>query len=165
MYTDCVRIRLTKLIHQLFNVSVFVKGVDGVLEILIAFFLAFASPAQLDSVFLFFFHHELAEDPSDRLAHYVLMWIYNVPFNAKLFAIVYLILHGIVKLFLVANLFRERLWAFPVSLAILALFVLYQCVHLVQHFTLPFAAFTVLDILVICFIVAEYRTRRKMAQA
>jgi len=44
---------------------------------------------------------ELAEDPNDWLADHLLVWVFHLSTDSKVFAIAYLLVHGIIKLVIV----------------------------------------------------------------
>ncbi len=77
----------------------------------------------------------------------------------QLYAAIYLLIHGVIKLLIVWNLLRERLWAFPFSLITLALFVLLQTFHLFRKFSPWLLGLTILDVIVILLVSHEYRFR------
>jgi uncharacterized membrane protein len=79
--------------------------------------------------------------------------------NMQLYAAIYLLIHGVIKLLIVWNLLRERLWAFPFSLITLALFVLLQTFHLFRKFSPWLLGLTILDVIVILLVSHEYRFR------
>lgn len=75
---------------------------------------------------------ELAEDPHDLIANAVVHSLSHLSADTNLFAAAYLFGHGAVKVFFVAGLWREKLWAFPTALSIISAFVLYQLYRLSQ---------------------------------
>ena len=79
--------------------------------------------------------------------------------ETKHFASAYLIGHGILKVFLAASLLRERLWAFPLALSVLAIFVVYQLHRFGRTHSMILLALTVLDAVVMVLIWHEYRFR------
>ncbi|MHB8174923.1 MAG: DUF2127 domain-containing protein, partial [Nitrospirota bacterium] len=71
--------------------------------------------------------------------------------------------HGAVKLFLAAGLVRNKLWAYPASIAIFSGFALYQFYQLSLGYSLFLWIVTIVDILVVGLIVHEYRYVKKHA--
>ena len=68
--------------------------------------------------------HELSEDPNDFIARHLLGYTHGLTGSAVTFAAVYLLVHGIVKIVLVAALLRNQLWAYPWMIGFLLLFVI-----------------------------------------
>jgi uncharacterized membrane protein len=101
------------LLDQTFEVGIILKGLDGVLEVLGGLLLLVVSPATIDRVVTSLTQHELSEDPHDLLASHLLRTAHGLTGAAVLFAAVYLLAHGMVKVVLVAALLNNRLWAYP----------------------------------------------------
>jgi uncharacterized membrane protein len=72
------------------------------------------------------FHNRLVADPNDPLATYALHQLQEFDMTRHTFVGIYLMLHGLVKVGVVAGLYSERLWAFPIGLTALGLFIGYQ---------------------------------------
>jgi uncharacterized membrane protein len=87
-------------VHRLFAVSVLIKGVDGVLETIGGILLMFVGPKALNSLVIFLTAHELSEDPDDWFAASLRSAVHNLSSDTKLFVSVYLVAHGLVKVFL-----------------------------------------------------------------
>ena len=79
--------------------------------------------------------------------------------RSRHFASAYLIGHGVLKIFLAVTLLRERLWAFPTALSVLAIFVAYQLHRFVRTHSIVLLALTVVDLVVMVLIWREYRSR------
>jgi len=77
-----------------------------------------------------------------------------------LFAAAYLIVHGLIKLFLVASLLLGRLWAYPLSLWFLAAFIVYQCYRYLHTHSISLVLLTVFDLAVVFLIWREYHSRQ-----
>lgn len=148
--------RQSKAFHRLYDLSMFIKGFDGVLECIGGLLLFFISHARLDALATFLTQHELSQDSDDQIANAVLLYIRDLPNGAKVFGALYLLAHGVLKVFLAYNLLRERYWVFPIALAILGVFVGYQSYRLLIHFSYGIALFTSFDLVVIWFVWNEY---------
>src|SRR5713226_3983654 len=102
-------------VHRLFAASVLIKGVDGLLETIGGILFMFVSPKALNSLVISLTAHELSEDPDDWFATTLRHVVHNLSSETTLFVSVYLVAHGLIKLFLVAGLLREKLWAYPAA--------------------------------------------------
>lgn len=100
--------------------------------------------------------HELSEDPRDFVASHLLAWAQTISPSATGYYAIYLSLHGVVKLALVAALFKRWLWAYPASLVVFAGFVAYQVDQFSFHHSWGLVALTVLDVVVMWLIWQEY---------
>lgn len=136
------------------------KGVDGLLEIIGGFTLLFIAPAQLHPIARFLTQRELAEDPHDLVANYLVRSLQHLSSGTKQFAALYLLWHGVVKLGLVAALLWRRRWAYPVAIAAFLLFLVYQ-LYRYSHTRAPeLIALSALDVAVIVLTWLEYRRLR-----
>ena len=143
--------------HRFFQLAMVLKGVDGVLEILGAALLLAFGPAGVSGVARFLTQHELAEDPGDAFAGLLVRHTQDIGVATVHFAAAYLLFHGIVKIWLVSSLIRERRWVFPVALAFMGLFVVYQLVRLHSHPSGGLVFLTVLDVVIMVLVWFEYR--------
>jgi uncharacterized membrane protein len=102
---------------------------------------------------------ELAEDPRDPVAtflrHSALQW----GSGTQHFAAAYLILHGAIKILLVAALLRRKMWSYPVSIWVLAAFIVYQVYRYTLTHSIWLVLLTALDVTVVILIWHEYRWR------
>jgi uncharacterized membrane protein len=152
-------------LHRLFQVAVVLKGIDGILESIGGALLLLVSPATLHRLVIVLTQHELAEEPDDWLVAALRHAADGFSVETKHFASAYLIGHGVLKVFLAASLLRERLWAFPVALAVLAVFVVYQSLRFSRTHSLLLLTLTVVDIVVMALIWREYRVRAEIERS
>jgi uncharacterized membrane protein len=151
-------------LHRLFQAAVVVKGIDGVLEFIGGLLLLFVNETALHRLVIALTQHELAEEPDDRLVIALRHLAEGFSVETRHFASAYLIGHGILKVFLAASLLRERLWAFPLALSVLAIFVAYQLHRFGRTHSTALLALTVLDMVVMVLIWREYRSRREIVR-
>ena len=144
-------------LHRLFDVGLYIKGFDGLLELLGGVLFWVIPPQAIGSAARLLTAHELSEDPSDYIAtalrHATNVWLAH-PGH---FASVYLISHGVVKLFLVINVLREKRWAFVPAVVFLTAFVGYQLYRYTHSHALALLVFSAADIAIIGLIWREYR--------
>jgi uncharacterized membrane protein len=74
-----------------------------------------------------------------------------------IFIAVYLLSRGLVKVLLIVGMLKNQLWAYPASLTVLAIFVLYQMYQICTTHSLAIVALTVFDLIVMWFIREEYK--------
>jgi uncharacterized membrane protein len=152
--------RKEKMVHVLFNLGMVGKGVDGVLEIVGGVLLFLVSPSQIYSIVRMLAQHELSEDPHDLLAGYLIQAAHHLSVNTQIFAAVYLVWHGIVKVGLVIALLQKRLWAYPAAIVAFVLFLVYQ-VYRYTHTHSPWLlVLSVIDLFVIVVTWLEYKRLR-----
>src|SRR5207244_4670086 len=149
-----------KIEHAFFLLSVWSKGVAGLLETIGGLLLLFIPHTGLNALVVFLTAPELAEDPTDRIATLLQRMVQELGTDTRLFASGYLIVHGIIKVFLVAGLLGRRLCSSPVSLWFLAVFIAYQAYRFFFTHSLWMIALTIVDLIVALFIWREYPARK-----
>jgi uncharacterized membrane protein len=147
-------------LDRTFEISIILKGLDGVLELIGGFLLLVVSPAAINRVVVAITQHERSEDPHDVIATHLVDASQRLTGSAVMFAAIYLLAHGIVKVVLVAALLRDKLWAYPWLIAVLVGFAVYQLYRIVLHPTVGLIALTVFDLFVAWLTWREYRKRR-----
>ena len=148
--------RKSQITHILFDLSVIGKGIDGVLEIVGGVLLFFISPDRIHSVIKVLTQHELSEDPKDLIATYLLNSTLNLASGTMIFAAVYLLWHGMVKVGLVAALLFKRRWAYPAAIVAFSLFIVYQLYRYIHTRSPELLALSILDVFVITLTWMEY---------
>ena len=143
--------------HRLFTLSLWVKGIDGVLEIGGGVIFLLLSNATLNRLVIALTQHELVEDPQDVIAHALRQATAQLSTNTRLFGSIYLIAHGLAKVLLVAGLLRGNRRAYPVTIGFLGLFIAYQVYRLSYQFSPWLALLTLFDTLIVFLIWREYR--------
>jgi uncharacterized membrane protein len=136
-----------KRIHQIFVVSVSLKGLHALIEIAaglaLYLFSADAIARWLDEI-----------DRKDWIAR-------HFPASEQHFYAFYLLSHGLVKAVVVVGLLREKLWAYPASIAVFGAFIAYQLYRYSYTHDFGLILLTVFDLFVIALAWHEYRLLRK----
>lgn len=150
-----------KQLHELFELSILLKGILALTETVAGVLLFFVSTASIASLVTFFSQYELGEDPNDPIVHFFIHLANSISIGGKSFAALYLLSHGIVKLILVVALFQKKLWAYPAGLVVLALFIVYQIYQFGLSHSMWYVVLTVFDLVVIALIWNEWRFIRR----
>jgi uncharacterized membrane protein len=154
-----IQTKSAKGMHRLFELAILIKGIDGALETLGGLLILFVPLHSLDTWVRWLVAHELIES-RDWLAEAARHLLDSLSLDSKKFASVYLVGHGLVKIFLVYALWREKLWAFPVALWFITLFAAYQCYRFTHTHSMALLIFALLDVCVGWFIWREYLARK-----
>lgn len=144
-------------IRRTFRLLLWFKAVFAALEILGGAAVALVTRNTLLGLATWVTRKEFAEDPHDLVATVLLHSVERLSISAKVFAGVYLLAHGVLKLWLVIGLLRERLWIYPVSMAVFALFIVYQLYRFGITQSVWMLALSALDLLVIWLTWREFR--------
>lgn len=150
-------------IHRLFRISILLKGAHALLELVTGTLLLIVSPAfvLLQPLVTLLTEEELTEDPDDIVANFLLESAHHLSLNSELFAALYLLSHGIVKIILVSALLKNKLRAYPWSIAVLGIFILYQLYRFTHTHSPWLIALSIFDVFVVYLIWREYRIVRK----
>jgi uncharacterized membrane protein len=148
-------------VHQIFEIGVLLKGAHALIECIGGLVLAFVSTSAITNLVNALTQEELIEDPDDFVATHLLSLAQNLTVSTQRFYAFYLLSHGVIKLLLVAGLLRNKLWAYPVSLVVLGLFIIYQIYRFSYTHGVGLIVLTVFDVIVMGLIWHEYRLVRR----
>jgi len=140
-----------------FDIGIFFKGLDGVLEIVGGLLLFVVSPETITGIVTILTQHELSVDPHDIVATQLVRLAHDLSTSTQVFAAVYLLSHGVIKVVLVASLFRQQLWAYPAAIVVFVLFIAYQLYRYALAPSTTMIVLSVLDVIVIVLTWLEYR--------
>ena len=144
-------------LDRLFEIGIILKGLDGILETIGGLLLLTVTPATINRLASWLTQHELSKDPHDFIASRLLGYAHALTGSAVTFAAVYLLLHGITKIVLVAALLRNQIWAYPWIIAFLLIFIGYQLYRIVLSPTYGMIALTIFDAFIVWLTWREWR--------
>lgn len=149
-----------RLLDRTFYVGLILKGLNGVLELVGGALLLFTEPSKITAFVSALTQHELSEDPQDFIARSLVKLSQQLDVSATLFAAIYLLIHGLVKVVLVWAVLRNRLWAYPWLIGFLIAFILYQVYELIIGFSWGLLALSVFDVFIVLLTWREYQLHR-----
>jgi uncharacterized membrane protein len=147
-------------ISRAFRAGLYLKAAHSVLELVGGIALYLVSSEAILRLAYALTHNELLKDPNDVVATILLKTAQSLSIGQKSAAAIYLLSHGIVKLFLVVMVLRGRPWAYPAFMLALALLIAYQSYQLTLGFSPWLAALTLFDIVILWMTWHEYRFHR-----
>lgn len=159
------RIFEEKNLHLIFEVTLILKGIFALLEILGGILAYFITQEFLLRLVVVITQEELTEDPRDFVARYLIRSAQDFSISSQHFTSLYLLSHGIIKTFLIVGLLRERFWYYPLATIVFVLFILYQVFRFSVTHSLWLLVITLLDIIVIGLTWHEYRYLRRHRSA
>jgi uncharacterized membrane protein len=148
-------------IRLAFRVSLFIKGVFALFEIAGGVLVYLINQKFLVSVITAITQDELVEDPNDFVANHLLHLAQQFSISTQYFTAFYLLSHGVIKLFLIAGLLRERLWYYPLAMIVFAFFIMYQLYRFSFTHSVWLLVITILDMVVIWLTWREYKYLRR----
>lgn len=145
------------VVHISFELGLIIKGIDGLLEIFGGFLLLYLNPNRMGRLVTLLTQHELSEDPKDLVANALIRFSHSFSISTQAFGVFYLISHGVIKSVLILLLWRKKLWAYPLTIASLVLFIAYQIYRYSVHASMLLLLLTVFDIVMIILTFIEYK--------
>lgn len=146
-----------KKIHLVFDVTLWLKGAFAFSEILAGLAAYFVPQEFLIDLVYWVTTDEFGETKHDLVSNLLLQGVEHLSVGAKTFAAIYLLAHGVVKLWLIIGLLRQKLWYYPVSLIVFALFIVYQLYRYSYTQSIWLLFITAVDVVVIVLTWHEYR--------
>lgn len=146
-----------KKLHLTFEISIILKGFHALLEIVGGSLFLITSQKALLSLVTYFTYEEVLEDPNDIFTLFVIKTTNNLSISGLHFISLYLISHGIIKLFVVIVLFKKKIWAYPMSIVVFSTFILYQLYRYTYTHSPWLLLFSIFDVLVILLTIHEYK--------
>jgi uncharacterized membrane protein len=141
-----------KQIHQLFVISVTLKGFHALIEIVGGAALALFST---DTIVRWLYSK--SDQSSDLLARFARTFT-GAEHHFYAF---YLVSHGVLNLAIVAALLSRKLWAYPATFAVLIAFVAYQLYRYTYTHDIGLIAITLIDLIVLALACNEYRLMKR----
>ena len=119
----------------------------------------FVRPSALNRIALLFLQHDLPFDRHDFVTIHLFRATQHLA-SARHFTSVYLIVHGLIKAFLVTALWFDALWAYPTTMIVFGLFSVYQLYRFTHTHSLALIVITFFDLLIIFLTWREYRDQK-----
>jgi len=152
--------RAEKRFLLVYRLGLALKAVDGAFE-LVAGLALWLLPDVIAGWLAPLTHGEPGSAAGHPLDALVVYWAgradHELLAGSHVFAIVFLLLHGVVKLGLVYCLLRGFRWAYPWALAVLGAFVVFQLVVIVRTPTVGMVLLMVLDLVIVWLVWREWR--------
>ncbi|HUY67950.1 MAG TPA: DUF2127 domain-containing protein [Alphaproteobacteria bacterium] len=145
----------------LFRVSVLLKGLDAVLEIIGSTLLWIFGPDSIVNTVAFLAQDELREDPHDPISNFAVKAATHLSVGTEHFVAFYLLCDGLIKTLLVAALLRHRLWAYPVAMIVFVLFIAYQIYRFTFTHGMGLLVLSGFDVFLIGLIWLEYKALKR----
>jgi uncharacterized membrane protein len=149
--------RREQRLHYFFEITLLLKAIFAVAEIVAAVGVYVVPLDTIADLVGAVTQTELARHPHDIVAAHLADWAQNLSVGTKHFVAFYLLSHGVVKLWVIIGLMRERLWYYPVALVLFTLFIVYQLHRYMLTHSVSLLLLTAVDLVVIALTWHEYR--------
>ena len=143
-----------RVVHEVFLVSVIIKGLISVAEVLAGLFVLIIPPQSLIAGTLLILNYL----PNAYLQSKLMTEVSHFTSGTAMFVALYLLSRGLIKVGLVWGLLTGKLIAYPLSLFVLACLVAYQTYQiLTPPLSLIILGVTIFDLFVMYFVYREWQ--------
>ncbi len=154
---------IEKEISIIYKIGLILKGLVSLLELFGGIIILSVSKTYIIVSVLNIFQNELSDDPNDFLANFIVNSAATFSVSSQLFIGLYLLIHGAVKVFIIINILRKKIWAYPVAIVLFSFFILYQAYRLYfTHLSLKLGLIGIgFDTVVLILVIIDYVAQRK----
>ncbi len=151
------RRKSVKVEHYAFRVSIILKGIESLLELISGALLLFVNASAIQNFIYNLFAKELVEDPHSFIATTVVHWASQFSSGVEWFLALYFLSHGIIKSGLLVGLWYEKIKLYPIAIGIFVLFIVYQIYKYIISPSGWLIYLTVLDLIFIWLAILEWK--------
>jgi uncharacterized membrane protein len=148
------------ILHQTFELGISLKGVGALFEIAGGVLLWIVKPSQMNDIVRWLGENVLADAPHHPFTTHVLNASQRFADHGTTFASYYLLAHGAVKLALVICLLWNKIWAYPLTIAVFGAFMVYQVNRFTHTHAWALIWLTVFDAVIVYLTWQEYQEQR-----
>ena len=146
------------LLHESFRVGISLKGVGGLFEVFGGMVLWLVKPQEMNEIVRRICEALLVDAPHSKIVLHVLNASQKIADSGSTtFAAMYLLSHGVVKTLLVIALWRDKLWAYPLTMVVFSAFMGYQLHRFMRTHSWALIWLTIFDAVIIYLTWKEYQ--------
>jgi uncharacterized membrane protein len=143
-------------IHRLFTITVTLKGLHALLELVTGAVLLVLDPAVISNFIFALARREWTYDSRDLLANFLVRAGLRMLNGGQHFVGIYLLVVGLINLGLVIGLLAGAFWSYPAALGALALLMAYQLFRYTHTHAVALIVLTFFDVIVWWLVWHEY---------
>lgn len=153
-------LKLRNIVDSVFNAGILIKAVFGLFEILGGIFIALSGHLLVNNFIIDLAEQEIVEDPHDLIANFLINTVHGIYYDAHFFSVLYLVVHGVINIFLVASLLRNKIKFYPLVMIGFSAFIVYQIYKYLHTFSFVLLFLTLFDIFIVLIIYLEYNRKK-----
>ena len=150
---------ISRASHRLYLFSLWLKAFDAAIEALCGIAIFFVTIEQVHTFIHWILHLRIFADPGDRKTVFVQHLLTGLPLDSREFLGIYLVLHGGLKIAIVAGLLSRKLLAYPFGLLGLGAFVIYEVTEYFTHHHTSILIMAFFDVFIMIMVAREWRER------
>jgi uncharacterized membrane protein len=157
-----MKISRRSLLHVTFEFGITMKCIDGVVQLVAGALLWILAPEAFSHYVQLVLEHIFPNGAHGFPAKQLFAAAQGIAGGGQLFAALYLMSHGAVKIAIVIALWMNKLWAYPVAIIVFSGFVVYQMYRYTYTHS-PFLIWlSVFDVLVVWLTWREYEAQKSL---
>lgn len=145
----------------LFHFSMWWRIFYGTVRVVLGFILLKLIGTPFTDILYSVMSYEVTEDPSDVVFQFIHRILEDNSFTVTYFVAAYLLFWGAMDIILSTLLLRHKLWAFPMSLALMGFFILYEIYRVIHTKSAVLLCLIIVGIGILYLIYNEYEVLRK----
>jgi uncharacterized membrane protein len=150
-------------VHRAFWVSLFVKGIDGALQLAGGIIALVVEPGTLGRAYRYLTRFLLGSNTHNVEAAFIKDAAQQFNMSVEILVSIYLLTHGVIKVLLVYGLLKERLWVFPAAFVGFGFFLAVEIYRIVHHFYWGIMILMCIDVFVITMVWLEYKKVKRQS--
>ncbi|MEI8135632.1 MAG: DUF2127 domain-containing protein [bacterium] len=148
-------------VHRAFWISLFLKGLDGALQLIGGIAVIFAEPGTLGKTYRYFTRFLVGNRTQNPEAEFIKVTAHSFGMNVEMLVAIYLLVNAVIKLLLVYGLLKERLWVFPAACIGFGLMFSLELYRISIHFYWGIFILMCISVFVITMVLLEWKKVRK----
>lgn len=144
----------------LFKLGMVWRITYGVLRILFGLVLLRFIGVTFADLLFDLFKHEVSRDPRSGIFHFLHTILQTHSFTVTYFIASYMFFWGAVDIILSLSLLYRKMWAFPVSMILIILFIVYAIFRFTQTHSLVLLSVIIFDFIILALIYREYEVAK-----
>ena len=149
--------RSAGFLHKSYEISLLLKALLGLTQLASALMLYLTPTGGIAGFVTWLTSQELSEDPGDVVALWLLQAAQALSISTVTFYSLYLLAHGALNFGVVLLLWARLIWAYPVSIVVLLVFVAYQLYEYAVTGSPTMIVLSLFDLLIVFLVWREYR--------
>lgn len=146
-----------KIIHELFEATVSVKGILGAVDLIIGFLFLFIDDEYIRNVMISLITHKPISYFGNTVVSFMMRGANGFTDATRYFIAIYFLSYGLVNLFLIFSLLRGKLWAYPCAIVFFAGFTIYLFCRFFIHGSVMVLTFAIYDAILVVMTWLEYK--------
>jgi uncharacterized membrane protein len=147
-------------VHRAFWWSLFIKGLDGLLQLIGGIAVLVAEPGTLGRTYRYFSRFLVGHRAHNPEADFIREAATSFHISVPILVSIYLLANAAIKLLLVYGLFKERLWVFPAAFVGFGILFSLEAYRISVHFHWGILILMCISIFVITMVALEYKKVR-----